>query len=152
MRTRLVRATSLSLLVGSLAALPIAPVSADHPGGGGRPFSTRLTGAAERPGPGDPDGSGTAAIRINVGQRELCYQLSVSGIAPATAAHVHKAPAGAPGPVVIGLSAPTSGSSSGCATADRALLKDIIKNSEAYYVNVHNAEFPAGAVRGQLGR
>jgi len=57
----------------------------------------------------------------------------------------------APGPVVVPLDAPTDGSSSGCATVDRALAKDIRQNPEDYYVNVHNAEFPAGAIRGQLG-
>jgi hypothetical protein len=36
-------------------------------------------------------------------------------------------------------------------TADRELLKAIASDPEDYYVNVHNADYPAGAVRGQLG-
>ena len=39
----------------------------------------------------------------------------------------------------------------GCATADRALVKEILQNPAGFYVNVHTSDFPAGAVRGQLG-
>lgn len=118
----------------------------------GRPLFATLTGSAEVPGSGDPDGSGEAFLTINPGQREVCYQLAVRDIAPATAAHIHIGPAGVAGPVVVGLAAPTSGSSSDCASADRELLLDILHNPSGYYVNVHNASFPAGAIRGQLGR
>jgi hypothetical protein len=117
----------------------------------GRPLSTTMSGAEEAPGPGDPDGAGSATIRLNSGQGEVCFDLTASNIAPATAAHIHEAPAGVPGPIVVPLSPPTSGSSSGCVSADRELIKDIRQNPSEYYVNVHNAEFPAGAIRGQLG-
>lgn len=118
---------------------------------GGRPFSTTLTGSAEIAG-GDPDGSGSASITLNHGQGEICFELSVSGIAPATAAHIHAAPAGVNGPVVVPLTPPTSGSSSGCTSADPSLIKAIIQHPENYYVNVHNADFPGGALRGQLSK
>ena len=111
-----------------------------------------MSGAEEAPGPGDPDGTGTATITLNPGQSEVCFELTVADIAPATAAHIHLAPAGEPGPVVVGLTAPTSGSSTGCVTADRELISDIIRTPSAYYVNVHNADFPAGAIRGQLSK
>ncbi len=112
-----------------------------------------LTGAEEVPGPGDPDGSGKVRLRINVDKRKVCWKLTVHDIGPATAAHIHAAEAGVAGPVVIPLSAPTNGFSSGCATnVDRDLLAAITHHPEAYYVNVHNAEFPAGAVRGQLSK
>lgn len=117
---------------------------------GGVRLSTTLLGANEVPGPGDPDGSGTAVLRLNAGQGEICYTLEVSGIAPATAAHIHVAPVGVAGPVVVPLVPPTSGTSSGCANVDRALIKAIIQDPSAYYVNVHNADYPAGALRGQL--
>jgi hypothetical protein len=118
----------------------------------GRPLSTTLTGAAEVPGPGDPDGSGEVFMTLNHGQGEICYQLSVSDIAPATAAHIHVGPAGVAGPVVVGLVAPTSGVSSACASVDRDLIKAITHDPSNYYVNVHNAPFPAGAIRGQLSK
>jgi len=33
---------------------------------------------------------------------------------------------------------------------DRRLLMDIIQHPQDYYVNVHTADFPGGAIRGQL--
>ena len=132
----------------SAALIAGAATAAD----GGRKLQTNLTGAAEVPGPGDPDGTGTAQITVNAGQKQVCYKLRVSNIAPATAAHIHEAAPTAAGPVVVTLGAPTSGTSSGCVTVTRALALEILKDPGDYYVNVHNAAFPAGAVRGQLAK
>lgn len=118
---------------------------------GGRPYTVEMTGDQEAPGPGDPDGSGVATFRINPGMGTVCWTLEVSDIASATAAHIHAAPAGVAGPVMVPLGAPSDGSASGCADVERSLALDLIRNPADYYVNVHNAEFPAGAVRGQLG-
>lgn len=118
----------------------------------GARFTANLDGASEVPVLGDPDGFGTATIRVNPGREQLCYSITVSNIAPATAAHIHEAPAGSPGPVVIGLTAPSGGTSQGCVTVSREFAKEFIKNPSDYYVNVHNGEFGRGAVRGQLGR
>ena len=136
----------LSLITAALLASPA--LSAD----GGRKLQTGLTGAAEVPGPGDPDGSGAATVTVNPGQRKICYTLSVRNIAPATAAHIHEAAAGAAGPVVVTLKAPSTGSSSGCVTVTRERAMEVLKDPSDYYVNVHNAAFPAGAVRGQLAK
>jgi hypothetical protein len=112
-----------------------------------------MSGAEEAPGPGDEDGTGMANITVNLFKRQVCFALMVSDIGPATAAHIHIAPPGEPGPVVVPLNPPpTDGSSRGCANnVDAQLLKNIVRHPERYYVNVHNEEFPAGAVRGQLG-
>ena len=119
---------------------------------GGRPLTALLSGAAEVPGPGDPDGTGTARITVNPGLGQICFSLTVTNIAPATAAHIHEAPAGEAGPVVVGLTPPTGGSASGCVVVDRAQALAILQNPSAYYVNVHNAPYPGGAVRGQLSK
>jgi hypothetical protein len=142
----------ISFLAIALVLVSFVLVSAVPAVAQGRPLSTDMSGAEEAPGPGDPDGSGFAFFTLNQGQGQICYELTVSDIAPATAAHIHIAPAGSPGPVVVPLAAPTSGSSSGCVDVDPNLIKAIRQNPENYYVNVHNAEYPGGAVRGQLSK
>lgn len=123
---------------------------------GGAPFSTPLSQevTATPVWAGDPDGTGTVLLTVNHGQREICWDASVSDIVlPATASHIHKAPPGVRGGIVVFLSAPNeTGRAVGCASnLDRDLLRDILTNPASYYVNVHTADFPAGAVRGQLG-
>ncbi len=138
------------LLLGLVFVLALAgPVAADD---GGRPISVEMTGAAEAPGPGDPDGSGLATFTLNQGQNEICYELSVSNLDPVIASHIHVAPVGSPGPVVVPLVAPVTGSSSACAVVDPELIKAIRQNPENYYVNVHTTVYPGGAVRAQLGK
>jgi hypothetical protein len=139
---------ALMLLVGAVAVAGTAGAVQAQ----GRTLSTTLTGAAEVPGPGDPDGSGTATLTVNPGLGQICYELTVSGIAPATAAHIHVGAVGVAGPVVVPLDPPTDGTSSGCAEVSRELALAILMSPSDYYVNVHNAEFPAGAVRGQLSK
>lgn len=119
---------------------------------GGRPIMVSMTGAEEAPGPGDSDGSGTAFFTLNQGQGEVCFELTAQNIEPAAAAHIHRAPAGSPGSVVIPLIPPTAGVSSGCVAADPGLIMEIRQFPERFYVNVHNALFPAGAIRGQLSK
>ncbi|MEO7815197.1 MAG: CHRD domain-containing protein [Sphingomicrobium sp.] len=120
---------------------------------GGRKLQTTLSGAAEVPGPGDTDGTGKAAITVNAGQNKVCYKLSVANIAVATMAHIHEGAPTVAGPVKVTLGKPNaSGMSSGCVTVARSLALAILKRPADYYVNVHNAEFPSGAVRGQLGK
>jgi hypothetical protein len=70
---------------------------------------------------------------------------------PATAAHIHQAPAGVAGPVVVPLPTPdASGMAKGCITVQRSLVEAILANPAGYYANVHTTDFPAGAIRGQL--
>jgi hypothetical protein len=51
----------------------------------------------------------------------------------------------------VTLNAPgADGLSSTCATVEAALMQELLNNPGSYYVNVHNADFPDGAARGQL--
>ncbi len=139
-----------TLLFAAVIALALVAYGDD----GGRRFSTTLSGANEVPGPGDTDGTGTAVLQLNPGQEQVCFQILVSNITlPATGAHIHEAVAGVAGPIVVPLTPPdASGFSSGCVSADREEIMEIIQEPEEYYVNVHNSDFPAGAIRGQLSK
>lgn len=115
-------------------------------------FTAKLTGAAERPGPGDPNGKGTAVIRFNERRGTVCFTVNVKGIAGAAAAHIHEAPRDKAGPIVVTLFSTQSAKRQrkGCVEVARTLAREIVANPRDFYVNVHNADFPAGAVRGQL--
>lgn len=112
-------------------------------------LSARLGGA----GSPDTDGAGHATFKVDTAKHEVCYDLAVEKIQTATMAHIHKGAAGASGPVVVPLNKPgADGKASGCATASDEVVKALLAHPADYYVNVHNAEFPGGAVRGQLGK
>jgi CHRD domain len=97
-------------------------------------------------------GSGTARLRMNPEQQKICFVIHVSGIElPATAAHIHRGAAGIIGPIVVPLTPPNAqGASTGCTHASHELIVAIMQHPADYYVNVHNAPYPEGAVRGQL--
>lgn len=142
-------------LLGAVLVVLLATSSAVM-AAGGRTFTTALTGEAEVtaagvPNQGDLDGTGSASITLNQGRGEVCYSITVDSIAQATAAHIHAAPENTTGPVVVPLDPPSTGTSTGCVAVATDLIKAIRRNPENYYVNVHNAEYPAGALRGQLG-
>jgi hypothetical protein len=129
------------------------PKSVLTAGAGGVGMTVNLLGVSEQPDLGDPDGKGTATIRLRQGQGQVCFTLSTSGIAASNGAHIHKGAVDAAGPVYVALTTPNAaGSSAGCAAAPRVVVKDILANPSLYYVNVHNTEFANGAVRGQLRR
>ena len=147
-----------AVLLASLLALALTILAAPAATAGtasSAVLSARLIGEAEVPGPGDPDGVGSARIRL--GDRRVCFTLRWSRIAPPTAAHIHEAPPGEAGPVVVplfeasgGLPPELSGVSGCVEGVDPGLIRDIRRHPRQYYVNVHNAPYPAGAVRGQL--
>jgi hypothetical protein len=111
--------------------------------------TVHLKGSAEIP-KGSPKGKGTFSFQLLTATGKLCYSLKWSGIGSPTAAHVHMAKAGVAGNVVIVLSGTPPVKTSGCVNASKTLLKAIKKNPTAYYVNVHTAQYPGGAIRAQL--
>ena len=69
---------------------------------------------------------------------------------PATAAHIHMAPRGVPGPVIIPLCAPCTSPETGTATLTTAQVTSLRR--AGLYVNVHTTRNPGGEIRGQLTR
>lgn len=146
MRNRRIMFRFFAIVVLAIPLVTASPVLA-----GGRPFTTSLSGSAEVPA-GDPDASGTATVWVNPGTGTVCYDWSVTNAAtPILAAHIHHAPAGVAGPVVVPLPPTGPSNGAGCTSGvNRALALDIVRHPWNYYVNTHNAEFPTGAARGQL--
>lgn len=154
-KTTIATITGAAFLAGGLLAAPNL-AGAGHQG----PFlEAELDGRSEVASNaksnkivGDPNGSGEAYVFTTNEGATLCYVVEVSKIEPATAMHIHEAAAGQNGPVVLTLGAPTAGYSAACTTPeDASLVSEITSSPEDYYVNVHNAEYPGGALRGQLG-
>lgn len=146
------RSTMLFALVAALMMLAAVPAAA-----GGRPLAADLNGPNEVT-PGDPDGTGTMHLTLNQGQGEICWDLDVADIESPTRAHIHAGEAGVNGPVVVFffdlvIPEPIPVAFGGCVDGvDDDLIKDIRQNPQNYYINVHNDEFPAGAIRGQLSK
>ena len=118
---------------------------------GGTAFNITMTGNVESPA-GDPVATGGATVRLRAGQGQVCYRVSADNLGGAAVAmHIHKGAAGTPGPVVIPLATPNAdGKAAGCAGASRALVGQILASPAGWYLNVHTAAFPGGAIRGQL--
>lgn len=115
-------------------------------------YRANLTGAQEVGG-GDPDGSGNAEITIEDNFDQVCWSISdIRGIGPVTAAHIHVGARGVNGPPVFTLRKSNEGTWKGCSEGAEWTQNRIEGNPENFYVNVHTAEYPNGAIRGQLMR
>ncbi|MDP9468816.1 MAG: CHRD domain-containing protein [Chloroflexota bacterium] len=146
MRTRSPSLAVLASLGALLVLVMVSPVLAAETA-----FTANLVGGAAETPAGDPDGTGTAAITIDPATDEVCWEITTTNIADAVVSHIHVGAAGSNGGIVVNLDVDGfSGTSSGCVTDAAADLEAIIANSAGFYVNVHTADFPAGAIRGQL--
>lgn len=113
-------------------------------------FTTALKGGNETP-PNKSPATGTAKITVNTSSDQVCWNLTAQKLqGSVTGAHIHRGPAGKAGPIVLGLTPPTGGSSHGCKKAGPPLVRGIVKNPANYYVNVHSSKYPDGEIRGQL--
>ena len=154
MRRIHVIAISVCLALGAFALYTSASAA-------GTELGARLNGEKEvdeegNGGQGDPDGSGTARIRLLPKRDRLCFDLAWKGIGSPTAAHIHDGAAGTNGPIVVTLFTSdvplpdTIRSVEGCIPATDETLAHYRHDPSTHYVNIHNEEFPGGAIRGQL--
>lgn len=116
-------------------------------------FIALMNGANEAPGVGDPDGYGIGSVIIDTAANTVSWSFLVNNIAmsndiamPLAGAHIHAGAAGVAGPVIVNF----SGQLSGANMFDVDLASINSGNAADFYLNVHNADFPAGAIRGQL--
>ena len=152
-----------SLLLGVLGLLvPLAFAGSAGAANGGRPFRVTLSGANEVP--PNPHGNldrGSAVLRINPGQERICSTFTSYVVQPGESlphhAHLHRAPAGQIGAPLVTLFGPPAGpeptsfpTEELCVSASRELIRDIMRNPQNYYVNLHNEPHHTGVMRGQL--
>jgi len=136
--------TSVMILLGSAAALSFSSAALADPA----MLVATLSGANETSA-GDPDGAGTFTAEIDVESGDVCYVLNVADIGEATAAHIHKGAAGKNGKPQITIEV-TGEDEDLCVAEEPDMLQAIVDTPGDYYVNVHTAAFPKGAIRGQL--
>jgi hypothetical protein len=176
MRRRVLHAVGVGVVAAVIATLGLTggAVADDDNGDHHGDLVAHLTGEAEVPGPGDPDGSGSSRVEIKPQHGAVCFDLDWEDIDAPTAAHIHLGAPDVAGPIVVTLfmtsSAPdqpptlpeTITAVSGCTEevtvpedapfdSATALLRNVKSEPRQYYVNIHNLAFPAGAIRGQLG-
>lgn len=153
-----------------LGGLTLAGTGVTAAKGNGRNFRTHLSGDNEVPSV-ETNAQGQAKFQLDETGDELGYKLIVANIENVSMAHIHNAPAGENGGVVVWLypeggpppqqiegrfdgvlaeSTITAGDLVG-PLADGSLddLVSIIREGNAY-VNVHTTQHPAGEVRGQI--
>src|SRR5215213_6934279 len=166
MRNKALAALAVAL-VGGLVVFALMGGAAAQSGGSHRHLRAALTGTKEVPGPGDEDGMGRANIRVFPTKGKVCFRERWANIEAPTASHIHTGPRGVAGDIVVTLfmssASPaepptlpdTLSGVQGCSDMvavpegfDNAtqLLRSIKRHPGQYYVNVHNLDFPAGAI------
>ena len=148
----------------SLIAVVVLGIAATVSAAEGLRFKTDLLSTNELTAH-DSDGSGKATVWIDAEAGTVCFDLSFRDSGTPNRAHIHVGSASTGGGIVVPFfDIHTADSASnarhdelesksrtdGCVTADPALLAQIAANPGNYYVNLHNARFPAGSMRGQL--
>jgi hypothetical protein len=101
----------------------------------------------------DPDGQAVEVLRIQGNQ--ISYAVKWKNIGVPTASHIHAGATGTNGAVQVpffgaGLPAGLEAATGSVTVTDQALLDKLKTTPGSFYVNLHTAEFPGGAVRGQL--
>jgi hypothetical protein len=138
------------LFIGAVAALAALALPGTLQAAGVK-LEAALDGNEEVPDKGDPNGSGLAKVTVKRAQKKVCSRITYEKIEPANAAHIHKGKQDVAGPIKVTLfEGEFASDERACVGVSKKLAKRIENRPQNYYVNVHNAEYPAGAIRGQL--
>src|SRR3954453_20669296 len=167
----------LLLACGLVTFAPLGPTGASH-AGPGTSYTAQLSGGEEVPGRNTP-ASGQATFQVSPDGTSMTYNVTVSNITNVIGGHIHIAPKGANGDIVLPLVPVASpggrpkgsgGIGQGTVTAEQLVgpmmgksLLDLVAQMDAgnAYVNVHTAsgaspatsqpgDIPAGEIRGQI--
>ena len=136
-----IRNAAFALLAASLTGTPAAAAPGDTM------LTTVLSASAETP-PTGIDATGIFKGRVNPATGQLCYTLTSTNLDTLTMAHIHAGAIGVAGPPVVILSpdVPTET----CLAVDKDVAAKLVASPGDYYVNIHTARFPKGAIRGPL--
>jgi hypothetical protein len=139
---------TIAVVVAAAAAALAVPFAIAAPPRGYQ-LQAVMTGAQEVPGPGDPDGVGTVNLDMRT-RGKICFNSSTQYIDPPTAGHIHKGARGVAGPVVVTLFTGALPNGRKCVRASRRVKLRIQRHPGRWYVNIHNAPYPNGAIRAQI--
>jgi CHRD domain len=148
------RYVMLGAVASAALVLGVATQVVAQGGGGSKAFFAVMTGAKEvRAGESAGDTNGRGSFSATLDGRTLCYGIQVKNIATPVAAHIHRGGPEDRGAVVVPLKQPAKGdpgASAQCVRVSSSRAASLNANSGDFYVNVHTAGLPNGAVRGQL--
>ena len=143
--------TTLALTAAAAATTTLVLGGSAGAADGKLVLNAQLTGAQEAPAPGDPDGKAKGKLRVDVVTGEICYKIDARKVEPLSAGHIHEKATGAStGPVVVTFTQTGPTTFAGCAT-NLEVARGLQDDPSEYYLNVHNAAYPGGALRGDLG-
>lgn len=149
MKKRVISMVAVALAAGLLVSAVLVGAASAY-----SRRTARLTGAKEVPGPGDPNGTGRASIRLYPAKGKVCFRVSWNNIGNPAAGHIHRGRSDVAGPVRVTLFEGVVREQDyqrGCITGvAKALIRRMRQKPNWFYVNIHNKAYPDGAIRGQL--
>ncbi|HTM95312.1 MAG TPA: CHRD domain-containing protein [Croceibacterium sp.] len=132
-----------AVLAGALFGTPAAAQSSAF-------LAANLLGQDVPNGAGDDKGSANFNGEVDLKRNRLCYYLDMDGVAGANAVHIHQKDQALTDPPTLPLQVPGPGGDEVCVNGDNAVLSAIAKTPGDYYIDIHSADHPDGAVRGVL--
>jgi hypothetical protein len=140
------RRTVIALVISALALVGV--LAANAATARTVKFEIALKGTNEKPA-APASNKGKAEVTLNTTTGKVCWEFKLAKIdGKPSQAHIHKGKAGVSGNIVVPLGA--NYKRQGCTSAAKSLVRSIAGHPAFYYVNVHNAKHPVGAMRGQL--